>query len=230
MSVTDPQLGTEMPARTGPAYAWRHEISPRKRLHPLPDGRGIPLFAITTAAYASGDTAWYATRSLEHRGYDPFLLANVLMPNNFFIPPMAFLPIPSHLRIACTLERAQRKIERLAWMIHTRTRHVEGMGWSGRLLGMLQRWGMDRYSQRLFKPFFADERCTRCGWCVKHCPVTNIHRDEAEIRFDEHCILCMRCYSFCPVNAIQATQRTRNVHRYPRYKGPEGSPYEAASR
>ncbi len=191
----------------------------------LPEGQGMPLFAVTTAAYASGDTAWYVTRPLEARGYAPFLLANVLMPNNFFIPPMAFVPIPSPARIARYLQRAQQKIDRLAGLIHARTPHVEGTGLGGRLLGLQQRWGMDLFAHRLFKPFFADERCTRCGWCVRHCPVANIRQDEAGIHFDERCILCMRCYSFCPVQAIQAAKRTRNVRRYPRYGGPEGRPY-----
>jgi flavodoxin len=54
----------------------------------LPEVAALPLFAITTAGYASGDTAWFAVQPLRARGYEPFLLANVLMPNNFYITPV----------------------------------------------------------------------------------------------------------------------------------------------
>jgi ferredoxin/flavodoxin len=191
----------------------------------LPEVRALPLFAITTAGYVSGDTAWYAVQPLQARGYEPFLLANVLMPNNFYLPPMDILPVTPPSRVPRRLESAQRKIERLAALIHTQTRHVEGSGLFGRLLGIQQRWSMDTFEKRLFKPFFADKTCIQCGWCVQHCPVDNVIMDEEGVRFDDQCILCMRCYSFCPEHAIQATNKTRNVRKYRRYAGPERKRY-----
>jgi Pyruvate/2-oxoacid:ferredoxin oxidoreductase delta subunit/flavodoxin len=191
----------------------------------LPDVDGLPLFALTTAGYVSGDTAWYTVKPLRSRGYEPFLLANVRMPNNFYIPPMDFLPVTPPSRIPRRLERARQKIEQLADLIHTQTPHVEGAGLFGRLLGIQQRWSVGTFEQRLFKPFFADETCIECGWCVVHYPVDNITMDEDGVQFDERCILCMRCYSFCPEHAIQATEKTRNVRKYRRYAGPEGKRY-----
>ncbi len=35
----------------------------------------------------------------------------------------------------------------------------------------------------------------------------------------------MRCYSLCPHQAIQETEKTKNVEKYPRYQEPEGKPY-----
>jgi ferredoxin len=191
----------------------------------LPAVDALPLFAVTTAGYMSGDTAWYAVQPLQARGYEPFLLANVLMPNNFYIPPMDFLPVMPPSRVPGRLERTQRKIERLADLIHTRTPHVEGAGLLGRLLGILQRWSMDTFEKRLFRPFFADETCVQCGWCVEHCPVDNINMDGDGVHFADRCMLCMRCYNFCPEQAIQAADRTRNVRKYRRYAGPEGKRY-----
>ena len=52
----------------------------------LAPAAGKPLFAITTAGYAAGDTAWYAVRSLRAKGYEPFVLANVLVANNLRLP------------------------------------------------------------------------------------------------------------------------------------------------
>jgi hypothetical protein len=48
----------------------------------LPSGRGKPLFGLTTAGYAAGDTAWFAVRPLAAKGCEPFLLANVAVANN----------------------------------------------------------------------------------------------------------------------------------------------------
>lgn len=196
----------------------------------LPPAKGKPLFAVTTAGYAAGDTAWHAVQPLRAKGYRPFVLANVLVANNLRLPFLSPLPIPSREEISAKLERAADKIRRLAGWIHRRERHVEGAGLPGRLLGVVQRASVEPLEALAFRGFYADESCTRCGWCVRHCPVQNIKMAEeaaavGEVRFLDRCILCMRCYSFCPVQAIQSTGRTKDLERYPRYPGPEGKPY-----
>jgi ferredoxin len=115
--------------------------------------------------------------------------------------------------------------DRLAGWIHRRERRVEGTGFPGRLLGVIQRLGAEPLEALAFQGFYADESCTRCGWCVEHCPMQNIEMTEDAVRFLDRCILCMRCYSFCPTQAIQSTERTKDVERYPRYPGPENRPY-----
>ncbi len=35
----------------------------------------------------------------------------------------------------------------------------------------------------------------------------------------------MPCYSFCSHQAIQETEKNRNVEKYPCYQRPEGKPY-----
>jgi ferredoxin len=128
------------------------------------------------------------------------------------------------------LERAARRIDRLAGWIHRRERRVEGNGLFGRLLGVGQRLSVGPFEALAFQGLFADETCTRCGWCVDHCPAHNIEMTNDGIEFLERCMLCMRCYGFCPSQAIQSTEKTRNVKRYRRYGGPEGRPYPSMSR
>ncbi len=195
----------------------------RDFLDDMPPGEGKEMFAVTTAGYAAGDTAWYAVKVLQDKGYEPFLLSNVLMGNNFYIPPMDFLPVTPPAKMPQKLEKARRKIADLAGLVHRREAHVEGAGPLGRLLGITQRWSM-QFESLVLKDFFADENCTRCGWCVRHCPVRNIEMNGAEVKFLGDCIYCMRCYSFCPARAIQATEKTKKL-KYCRYRGPEGKPY-----
>ena len=197
----------------------------RDFLEELPAGLGRPVFVVTTAAYFAGDTAWYATRPLQDKGYQPFLLGNVVMPNNIRLPVLSPLAIPSREKVARGLVSAERKTRKLADLIHRGSAHVEGTGLAGRLLGAMQRRFYDRTVALAFRGFFSDSSCTRCGWCVQHCPVRNIELAEAGVRFRDKCILCMRCYSFCPEEAIQSTERTKNANRYPRYQGPLGKPY-----
>jgi ferredoxin/flavodoxin len=191
----------------------------------LPPAVGKPLFAVTTAGYAAGDTAWYAVKPLRAKGYEPFVLANVLVANNLRLPVLSPVPIPSQEEMAPKLERASRKVARLAGWINRQEHHVEGAGLFGRLLGVSQRLGVGPFEAVAFKGFFADETCTRCSWCVAHCPAHNIEMTDDGVAFLDRCMLCMRCYSFCPSQAIQSTEKTKNTQRYRRYQGPEGKPY-----
>lgn len=188
----------------------------RAFLDELPPGKGLPLFALASAGYAAGDAAWYAARPLAARGYQPFLYANVFMPNNLLYP------VPSPEQVQKIVDKASHKIAALASHIHTQQRHVEGVHPGGWLIGLMQR-PMDAPVERwMSRQLFADEGCTLCGWCAEHCPVGNIRLEAAGIHFGEACILCMRCFHQCPQQAIQWTNLTRNASIFRRYPGPEG--------
>lgn len=223
-SVIDPAACDMM----GIAFPVHASFAPsifRDFLRDLPPVQGKPLFVITTAGFAAGDTAWYAAKLLQAKGCAPFLMSNVMMANNLRLPLLSPLPIPTPEEMSQKLAQAARKIDRLADRIHRRQPYVEGAGIFGRALGIIQRVSVAPFEGLAFRGFYADETCTRCGWCVKHCPVENITMSDDRVVFGDACMLCMRCYSFCPSQAIQETEKTKNVKRYPRYQGPEGKPY-----
>lgn len=60
----------------------------------------------------------------------------------------------------------------------------------------------------LGKMFFADERCTSCGTCEKHCPQGAVRLSGRARRpyWTYNCQNCMRCMSNCPTDAIQGAQ------------------------
>ena len=48
-----------------------------------------------------------------------------------------------------------------------------------------------------------NEKCTRCGLCIKNCPHHNIKLKNGKIKFSHHCDMCMACSFFCPQDAIK---------------------------
>lgn len=61
----------------------------------------------------------------------------------------------------------------------------------------------------LAKLFFANNKCTGCGLCAKHCPAGSIKmigRYRPLPYWSYTCESCMRCMGFCPNNAIESSQ------------------------
>ena len=48
-----------------------------------------------------------------------------------------------------------------------------------------------------------EEKCVKCGLCVKNCPEKNIRFEEGKVKFGHRCDMCMRCSFFCPQDAIR---------------------------
>lgn len=49
------------------------------------------------------------------------------------------------------------------------------------------------------------DKCTKCGKCIKSCPMNNISRDKEEYPcFGWHCMLCQSCVMKCPEDAIHS--------------------------
>jgi ferredoxin len=50
--------------------------------------------------------------------------------------------------------------------------------------------------------FHVDEKCDRCGICVRLCPVGNIKYDNNKLTWLHHCEQCCSCIQYCPKKAI----------------------------
>ncbi len=49
-----------------------------------------------------------------------------------------------------------------------------------------------------------NDKCSRCGLCVKKCPTKNIYLNKKnKIKFHHKCLMCMRCSFMCPKDAIK---------------------------
>lgn len=82
---------------------------------------------------------------------------------------------------------------------------VLNRGWCGHLCPLGAFWSVTGKAG-LIKPIFINERCTRCGDCLKLCPepqVLNFKR-AGQLGFiaSGECTSCGRCAAVCPENAI----------------------------
>lgn len=64
------------------------------------------------------------------------------------------------------------------------------------------------------KKFIVDNKCNKCGLCMKICPVNNIKLKDRVITWDGRCEQCMSCIQYCPKEAIQVGSKTINRKRY----------------
>ena len=64
------------------------------------------------------------------------------------------------------------------------------------------------------KDFYADEKCNKCGTCLKICPVSNITLMDGKPVWNGKCQECLACLHYCPQTAIQSRNKTEHKGRY----------------
>lgn len=77
------------------------------------------------------------------------------------------------------------------------------------------------WNQKYFKIRVSEELCSRCGLCVKSCPVGNIRFDEITLPvFEDRCEFCLRCLAVCPNDANSFRfNKTKKSYRAPEING-----------
>ncbi len=150
------------------------------------------------------------------------LTGNFAIGNNMHLPAISPLKATTTEQLRKRLVKAENKIEKLVELLLSGNKHIEGNGLYGVPMGVLQRVFFAKFEHKVFTKFFADEKCTECGWCVKTCPEDNIELTDKGIVFHDRCIHCLRCYNFCPTEAIQLNEKTKDTDKYKRYKGLRG--------
>ena len=174
----------------------------------MPDTKTkIPFGIICTQLMFSGDGAWLEHKTIEQKGYKINWALHLKMPNNISIPGFPFRYTNEKSSLNNILQKAEKRLLKIAVFVSAGKSFKQGTTIFSNLLGLIQR-GPYRH---MYKSLQNDvsinpETCTKCGKCIKLCPVGNIKfADEAIGGFPEfqaHCNLCLRCYSFCPTQAI----------------------------
>ncbi len=187
-------------------------------------GQSVSVFA--TQALASGDTSYHVGQSLVQKGYRLQQAVHFRLMNNLHIPRFRFYRPKNDHRVAKLQQKSLPKLEALVQGITDNKVCITGNNPLGHALGNLQRKYEDQLVTFASKEFQVDQgRCLDCGKCIRICPVQNIQKQDDTYKFGDRCILCLRCYSQCPSCAILIGEGSRDVTKYPRYRGPGGDFY-----
>lgn len=182
----------------------------------LPESeKGKHIHVFCTQMCFSGDGAWIAHKQLKNKGLIVDTAEHFTMPSNASVVHGFWGP-PDEKGIKLILSNAEIQVERYVEKLLTGQARIKGR--YSFVLGMLQRGPYSLFRKAAQNYVGVDnDKCTRCGLCVKLCPMDNITLEDVPV-FAGNCTQCLRCYSFCPSSAITYLGRAHNVQKY-------GKPY-----
>lgn len=205
-----------------PIYASRMPDPIHNFVEELPyfsDSKTISIFC--TQAFASGDGASYDHKRFKSRGFNLMQTVHLNMGNNFYIPHLPFFPLKGEEHLKLLNSKALKKIKKLCLDIQNHKRSHVKLNPLGIGIGKLQRAFFNTTIKTVRDDLSVDENnCTKCKKCVNNCPVDNIELSPTGIKFSDKCVACVRCYHFCPESCILLGEKTRDIGKYYRYKGP----------
>ena len=163
----------------------------------LRPGEGTPVFFADTLLAYSGGILLPMKRFLRRAGYRPVGAREFLMPSNIF------------LRVGMTEGKRRRIHESLAKaevfanaLLDGSARWIDIPVYSD-LMSSISRTAANWAFFRRITPLRIDHsRCSRCGLCVKLCPIGNIRMTGDGPSPNDGCVFCARCFSFCPRGAV----------------------------
>ncbi len=170
-------------------------------------------YALTTC----GDDVGLSVQIMTH-AMQPALhldaMFSLQMPNNYVCLP-GFDTDPADMEKS-KLTEAQICIDTIAGMIAERRCVTDvvtgGMSWlkSRVIYPLFKRLWMSP------KPFHVrPSACTRCGRCVRLCPLHNVELAADGLpQWSGNCAMCLACYHHCPVHAVEYGRSTRRKHQY----------------
>lgn len=173
----------------------------------MPDANGTRVFMVSTLHSFSGAIVGPLKKVLNKKGYKTIGAKEVHMPANLY--PLWIDEDKNRRRILKGMEKTKVYAEQL----------LSGrLGWgrvpflSDILYFFVSRDIVWRQIAKWGQKFEINkDRCTKCGLCVRLCPVKNIELYDYPKYLDK-CQQCLRCVMFCPTEAINMP-----VWRYKRY-------------
>jgi ferredoxin len=203
-----------------PVYAWGPpqivlDFIARLRL----DGARPYVFSLCTCGGNEGRATAVLQRALARRGLGLDCAFTLRMPDNYVVG----FDVDPPAEIDATLREADRRLEKIAGTLAQRRTGVRDLipGKAAFLHTAVVHRLFERFARRT-GPFYATDACTRCGLCVKVCPVHTITLAEKPA-WGKACTQCLACLNRCPAHAIQYGRSTaaRGRYVYPGERPPE---------
>lgn len=178
------------------------------------------LIVFCTQMMFSGDGARAFTDLLPGSAARVIYAEHFNMPNN--ISNLWFFPIRERERRR-KQAKADRKLARVCLEVQQGIVRRRGWGRFSHWLGLSQSSGWPKVEEKKRSSFLADQDCTRCGLCVRRCPMQNLRLDDTGISQQDRCMLCYRCVNLCPQKAATVLLHTKPKTQYKGIVTQEGS-------
>ena len=190
-----------------PVHGWRPPVLVRRFIGGLEvaEAAGHHCWALCTAGDTVGEAMDIMCADLMSRGLQVGSTYSLLMPETYVGLP--FMDVDKPEREREKKSAAAKALDAYGALIARRAEgehHIVRGHWprvNSRLIGHV-------FVKRLLtdKPFHVvDERCERCGRCVRACPtgaITCKKGDMPQWSHDGRCLSCFACYHHCPAHAI----------------------------
>lgn len=165
---------------------------------------------VMTCGSEIGNAEKYNKKLCDEKGFNYMGSAQVVMPENY----IAMFNTPSEDEIEKLFDKANIQIEKIANQIK------ENKPFETPRNNFYDKF-MSGPVNMLFYPmfvkdkdFYADDKCTNCGKCVKVCPLNNIEIKNNKPIWNKNCTHCMACISYCPTSAIEYGKKSIGKQRY----------------
>lgn len=202
-----------------PVHGWRPPKIVRRFISGLDIeySEGNYSFALTTAGDNIGETISILEGDLKKRGIRLDAAFSLIMPESYVGLP--FMDVDTEEKEKLKISTSGKRLERYAETIRMR-RH-------GKTDLDIGRW--PRINSRIIGSFFnrylvkdgpfkvSEDKCVKCGMCVKACPTGNMiggHGTFPEWKHTGDCMTCFACYHHCPRHAIEFGRQTKGKGQY----------------
>ena len=193
-----------------PTYAWRIPRIVEEWIAKTKFTGDVNAYFVMNCGDTIGNAKKYIKQLCKRKGFQYMGVTGIVMPENY----IALYDAPEESVARQIIEDANPSISRIAGFIH-----------EGRIFSDMQSNIVDYLNSSVvniaFYMFFvktykftADDKCIRCGRCVKECPLNNIYLKENKPVWAKKCTHCMACICKCPTGAIEYGKNSVGKVRY----------------
>ncbi|MDP2941541.1 MAG: EFR1 family ferrodoxin [Candidatus Omnitrophota bacterium] len=207
-----PDLSADAIGIIYPVYMFGVPLIVARFLNKLKPARCKYIFAVATYDEIAGSTLGQTAALLVAQGEKLAAGFLVRMPGNY-IPFYGALEEKKQQRM---FAKEKQRVKEIAYAVKGRQEaKIEKNNFLFNLIfsGLIYNFASP-HIPFLDKDFWADEKCTACGTCVRVCPVKNIAFADKKVRWLHKCEQCFACLHWCPEEAIQYAKKTSGRKRY----------------